>query len=109
MRKSIQTHGGGGQTKQRTPEVGPHSKSDGGGEVHDVPQLHIIEGFVDGSLVHKPDCWSPVCVQAEEAVRDTTLERYCYNVNSRAARSASFATEPCLRAKRFFFLLSDIL
>ncbi len=44
------------------------------------------------------------CVCVREAERDATLERYCYNVNSRAAGSASFATDPFCRGKKKCFI-----
>lgn len=106
VRKSIQKHGGevgGGRLNRGHQRLVHTVKVMAGDEVYRVPQLHIIGGFGEGSSVHKPDCWSPVCVQSEEAVRDVTLARYCYNVNSSAVCSASFATEPCQRAKRGFF------
>lgn len=46
------------------------------------------------------DCRPPVCVQSEEALRDVTLERYCYNVNSRVD-PASFASGLFLRARKW--------
>lgn len=41
-----------------------------------------------------------------EAARDVTLERYCCNVNSRADRSASSATDLILRGQEMCYLYS---
>lgn len=79
------------------------------GDVYRVPQLQIIWGFCRWELRLLVACLC-LCVctcVSGEALRDVTLERYCYSVNSNVAHSASVDYWPAADGKKMSFFFSS--